>query len=221
MSEAALASRDFFARDALEVALDLPGMLVALGPVVLRLTEVEAYRWPNDSANHCRAGRTRRNAPMWGPPGHAYVYRCYGLHWMLNLVTGAEGEGAAVLVRAAELVAGEALVLERRGRARGPALLAGPGRVAAALRVDGTFSGHDICTPGGLEVRVGSGVGALLAGPRVGIDYADPADVAAPWRIAAADTRWVSRRASLRPIADWSELDALRERSARGSDGRG
>jgi DNA-3-methyladenine glycosylase len=88
-----LLSRQFYARDALDVARDLLGQEFWQGAVGLRITEVEAYRYPDDSANHCRRGLTARNAPMWGPPGHAYVYLCYGLHQMLNLVTNRDGEG--------------------------------------------------------------------------------------------------------------------------------
>jgi DNA-3-methyladenine glycosylase len=97
--------QSFYARECLEVACDLIGKQLVHGPVRLRITEVEAYRHGGDTANHCRFGRTARNAPMWGPPGHAYVYLCYGIHQMLNLVTDEDGRGAAVLVRAAELVA--------------------------------------------------------------------------------------------------------------------
>src|SRR6476646_9919401 len=97
---AAILPQSFYARDALLVAEALLGMHLQRDGIVLRITEVEAYRHPNDSASHCRMGRTARNAPMWGPPGHAYVYLCYGIHCLLNLVTGQEGEGAAVLIRA-------------------------------------------------------------------------------------------------------------------------
>ncbi len=89
----------FYARDALDVAAELLGAQVTANGVTLRITEVEAYRFPGDTANHARMGRTPRNAPMWGPPGHAYVYLCYGLHRMLNFVTGPEGHAAAVLIR--------------------------------------------------------------------------------------------------------------------------
>src|SRR5690606_14899712 len=109
----ALLPQAFYRRDALTVAHDLIGTLLVRDEVVLRVTEVEAYR-VGDTASHCRAGKTARNAPMWGPPGRAYIYLCYGLHQMLNLVTDEDGVGAAVLVRAAELVSGEATVLERR-----------------------------------------------------------------------------------------------------------
>ena len=104
----------FYARDADLVAPELLGMLLCREGVVLRITEVEAYRWPGDTACHARHGRTARNDPLWGPPGRAYVYLCYGLHHMLNLVTGCDGEAGAVLVRAAEPVAGLETVRARR-----------------------------------------------------------------------------------------------------------
>lgn len=189
---------DFYARDALDVARDLVGAFLRHGPVTLRITEVEAYRWPGDSANHNRFGRTERNAPMWGPPGRAYVYLCYGLHHMLNLVTGPEGEAAAVLVRAAEPVEGLDVIRSRRHhRPLQPDLLAGPGRVAAALGLDRTFSHQPVTEPGGLEVREGRPPQVLVAGPRVGIAYAEPGDVAAPWRLADGESRWVSQRRGL------------------------
>ncbi len=190
--------QQFFARDALEVAIDLVGKHLCRDDVVLRITEVEAYRHPDDSANHCRAGRTARNAPMWGPPGHAYVYLCYGMHNLLNLVTDAQDEGAAVLVRACEPVAGLETIHARRGQVKGPALLTGPGKVGAALGLDGTWNDHPLFAESGLTLRDGAAPQGLLRGPRVGIDYASPRDIRAPLRIAAADTPWVSQRASLR-----------------------
>ena len=131
-----LLPQSFFARDALIVARGLLGKLVRRGPVTLRISETEAYRWPHDSANHCRMGRTPRNEPMWGPAGHAYVYLCFGLHHMLNVVTGAPGEGEAVLIRACEPISGLAQITARRGGKRGPALLTGPGKVGQALAID-------------------------------------------------------------------------------------
>ena len=136
---------------------------------------------------------------MWGPPGRCYVYLCYGIHHLLNLVTNAEGEGAAVLIRAAEPLGGLETIAARRGGQRGPALLAGPGRVGQALALDTSWSGHSVIEPGGLELRDAPRVQEVLAGPRVGIDYADPVDVAAPWRLAVAGTRWVSHRRGLAP----------------------
>lgn len=195
-----LLPQDFYARDALEVAYDLLGQLLVRDGVTLRITEVEAYRYPDDTANHCRTGRTRRNAPMWGPPGHAYVYLCYGIHMMLNLVTNAEGEGAAVLIRAAEPVTGLETIRARRGDKEGPVLLTGPGKVGAALQMNTDWSHHPLFTEGGLEVRAGEPPAGRLAGPRVGIGYADPAHVRAPWRLACADTPWVSQRRTLEPL---------------------
>jgi DNA-3-methyladenine glycosylase len=194
-----LLPRSFYARDALDVARDVLGALIRRGDVVLRITEVEAYRWPGDTACHGRHGRTERNAALWGPPGTAYVYLCYGLHHMLNLVTGKRGEAQAVLVRACEPVAGLATVRRRRGGLDGPALLAGPGRVGAALGLDLSFDGRRLYEPGILEIRRGASPSAILAGPRIGIAYALPPHRRAPWRLAAAGTPWVSRPGGLRP----------------------
>lgn len=166
---------------------------------------MEAYRWPDDSANHCRAGRTERNAPMWGPPGRAYVYLCYGMHNLLNLVTDQEGQGAAVLIRACEPVAGLETIRSRRGGKEGPVLLTGPGKVGAALGLDRTWSHHPLTEAGGLEVREGTPPDQILVGPRVGIGYADPCDIAAPWRLACAGTPWVSVRRLL--VADSSSAE--------------
>lgn len=190
--------RRFYARDALAVAHDLLGATLRRKGVVLRITEVEAYRWPDDSANHGRSGRTARNDALWGPPGTAYVYLCYGVHHLLNLVTGNDGEASAVLVRACEPVRGLPAIRRRRGGLSGPALLTGPGKVAAALGVDRSHCGHALYRRGGLEVRAGDAPARVLRGPRVGIDYARPEHRDAPWRLAAADTPWVSRRGELR-----------------------
>jgi DNA-3-methyladenine glycosylase len=191
--------QDFCARDALTLARDLLGRHLRRGEVVLRITEVEAYRWPDDSANHCYRGRTRRNAAMFGPPGRAYVYLCYGIHNLLNVVCRDAGEGAAVLIRAAEPVMGLDVVQARRGKARGPALLTGPGKVGQALAVDPGWSSHALFEPGGLELLAGTPVDAHLVGPRVGIDSALPAHRDAPWRFAVGGTRWVSHRRTLGP----------------------
>lgn len=190
----------FYARDALDVARDLLGQEIWHGEVRLRVTEVEAYRHPHDSANHCRAGRTARNAPMWGPPGHAYVYLCYGLHQMLNLVTNRRGEGAAVLVRSCEPIAGHRIIRQRRGGKEGPVLLTGPGKVGQALGLDASFSGHALYRRGGLEVREGSPVAQIAVGSRIGIGYADPEHQNAQWRLAIAGSLWVSHADQLRGV---------------------
>jgi DNA-3-methyladenine glycosylase len=192
--------RAFFERDVLSVARDLVGRHLRRGVVELRITEVEAYRWPGDTACHARSGLTPRNAPLWGPPGRAYVYLCYGLHNMLNIVTGPDGDAQAVLVRACEPVAGLATIRERRGHKDGRVLLTGPGKIGQALDLDTSWSHHELHRRGGLTVRDGQPAPRLLVDARVGIDYADPEHRVLPWRFAAADTEWVTHRATLLPL---------------------
>ena len=187
----------FYLRPAPEVARDLLGAQLHHGDVVLRITEVEAYAGPEDTASHCRSGRTPRNAPMWEAGGRAYVYFCYGMHHMLNVVTGPEGRAEAVLIRACEPVAGLDLILANRGPVRGPALLTGPGKVAQALGVDLAFTRHALFEPGGLELLRGTPPEAILRGPRVGVDFAAALDRERPWRFASAGTPWVSQRRTL------------------------
>ncbi len=187
----------FYLRPVEIVARELVGQHLCRDGIVLRITEAEAYGGPEDSASHARHGRTPRNAPMWEEGGRAYIYFCYGMHHMLNLVTGAAGEAAAVLIRACEPVTGLEAVKARRGGLEGPELLAGPGRVAQALALDRTFNDHPLFGAGGLELRKGKAPERILVGPRVGIDFASPEDRAALRRFAAADTRWVTRRREL------------------------
>ncbi|TNF25774.1 MAG: DNA-3-methyladenine glycosylase [Deltaproteobacteria bacterium] len=189
----------FYRADVVAVARALIGKRLCRDGVELEITEVEAYR-DGDTAAHTRHGVTARNAVMWGPPGRAYVYLCYGLHQMLNIVTGDDGHGAAVLIRACRPVAGLAEVQARRGGKRGPVLLTGPGKVAQALALDASFNHHVLYEPGGLELRDGPAPTGLLAGPRVGIDYASAEDRAARWRFAMAGTPWVSQRKTLTPL---------------------
>jgi len=190
----------FYARDALDVARDLLGQEIWHGTVGLRITEVEAYRYPDDSANHCRAGLTARNAPMWGPPGRAYVYLCYGLHQMLNLVTNRDGEAAAVLIRSCEPIAGHRAIRRRRGGKKGPVLLTGPGKVGQALGLDTTFSGHPLYRRGGVEVREGTHAAEVAVGSRIGIGYAEPEHQHAEWRLAIGGSPWVSHVRQLRGV---------------------
>ncbi len=192
-----LLPESFFARECLVVAAGLLGKLVRHGPVTLRITEVEAYRHPFDSANHCHRGRTPRNAPMWGPPGRAYVYLCYGLHQMFNVVADADGCGSGVMVRSCEPVAGLEHVVARRGGKSGPVLLTGPGKVAAALGLDTSFCGHPLFEAGGVELLDAPPAKTFLVGPRVGIDFALEEHRSAPWRLALPDTLWVSQRRGL------------------------
>lgn len=189
----------FCARDVLVVARELVGKHLRHGDVEVRITEVEAYRWPGDTACHARSGRTERNVAIWGAPGRAYVYLVYGLHQMLNIVTGEDGDAQAVLVRACEPVSGLATIRERRGGKEGPVLLAGPGKIGQALALDTSWSHHELYVEGGLTLCDGPAPEGLLVGPRVGIDYAEPAHRVLPWRFAAADTKWITQAKTLRP----------------------
>jgi DNA-3-methyladenine glycosylase len=196
----AVLPQSFFERPVDELARALLGCRIHRGGVVLRITEVEAYAGPEDTASHARFGSTDRNAPMWGPPGRAYVYLCYGIHNMLNVTADAEGRASAVLIRACEPVAGLAEILRRRGGGSEPArpvLLTGPGKVGAALELDTSWSGHALYRRGGLTIHAGDPPAQVLVGPRVGIDFAAPADRARAWRFAAGDSAWVSHRRSL------------------------
>ncbi|KAF3796868.1 DNA-3-methyladenine glycosylase [Nymphaea thermarum] len=188
----AIMGPEFFRMDALDLAPCLLGKLLRRDDVVLQITEVEAYR-QNDTACHGRFGITPRTAPLFGPGGHAYVYMCYGLHVMLNVVADKEGIGAAVLIRSCSPVSGLETIKERRGqRTEKPILLTGPGKIGQALGLSTTWSNHPLYVPGGLEILDGLEPEKILVGPRVGIDYADPEHVNAPWRFAIAGTPWIS-----------------------------
>ncbi|KAL3533957.1 hypothetical protein ACH5RR_007478 [Cinchona calisaya] len=191
---------DFYQIDALELAPLLLGKYLRKDNVVLQITEVEAYR-PNDSACHGRFGVTARTAPVFGPGGHAYVYLCYGLHTMLNIVADKEGAGAAVLIRSCAPIIGLETIQQRRGMVtEKPVLLAGPGKVGQALGLSTEWSNHSLFTPGGLELLDGPRPQHILVGPRVGIDYALPEHVNALWRFAIAGTPWISApKNTLRP----------------------
>jgi DNA-3-methyladenine glycosylase len=182
--------RDFFARPAPDVARDLIGKLLHRHDdgITVRIVETEAYR-QDDPACHAHRGMTARNAPLFGPPGHAYVYFSYGMHWCLNMVSGEEGWGEGCLLRAAEPVAGLEVIRERRGaRHRERDLLRGPGRLGQALGLHREHSGMDVCDDGLLSLSDDGMRPAVAAGPRVGVALA--ADVA--WRFWAADSPWVS-----------------------------
>jgi DNA-3-methyladenine glycosylase len=165
----------------------------AEGLVAVRLTEVEAYAGEGeDPGSHAHRGETRRNAAMFGPPGRAYVYFTYGLHWCLNVVCGPTGQGGAVLLRAGEVVAGLELARARRPAARTDAELArGPARLAKALGVGGDLDGADLFDPTGplrLRPAAAEPVG-VLTGPRVGLSAAP----ARPWRFWLPGEATVSR----------------------------
>ena len=178
--------RDFFSREVLEVARDLLGRVVrhrtAEGVVAVRLSEVEAYAGEADPGSHAFRGRTPRTAVMFGPPGHAYVYFSYGVHWCVNLVCGPEGTASAVLLRAGEVVEGLELARSRRPTARRDADLArGPARLTRALAVTGALDGADVCGTGELWLEAGEPVAdeVVAWGPRVGVAGAG---APTPWR---------------------------------------
>jgi len=183
--------RAFFARPVLEVARDLLGRVVVhtcdAGEVAVRLTEVEAYAGPGDPGSHAARGRTPRTAVMFGPPGHAYVYFSYGMHWCANLVCGPEGTASAVLLRAGEVVGGLELARHRRPAARKDVDLArGPARLASALGLDKAQDGADLCAPTS-SLRVldapSSSSSEVLAGPRVGVSGEGGDGERYPWRL--------------------------------------
>jgi len=187
----------FFARDPVIVARELLGHHVRQDDVVLRITETEAYRGGLDTASHTMRGMTPRNAPMFGPPGHAYIYLCYGIHHLLNVVCWPDGRDGAVLIRAAEPVAGRDTIARRRGGKTGPVQLTGPGKIGAALGLTTAWSGTPMLGGGPVILEMGTPPVMVLTGPRVGIDYAEAQDRDAPWRFAVAATPWVSVRKTL------------------------
>jgi len=139
--------RDFYARHALEVAPELLNkVLVAPDGRAGRIVEVEAYRGADDPGSHGFRGMTRRNATMFGPPGHLYVYFTYGMHWCANVVTETDGVAAAVLLRALTPLEGlEAMYAARRPAARRDRdLCSGPAKLTKALGMDGDFDGADL-----------------------------------------------------------------------------
>ena len=180
--------RDFFDRNASEVAPDLVGCLLvrrARGVVrACRIVETEAYLGPHDLASHSRVGKTPRNAAMFGPPGHAYVYLVYGLHHCLNAVCGPGGHPSAVLLRAAA-PAGERPLLHSA---------TGPGNLCRALSISRSQDEADLCdAAGGLWISGRSGPPPrLVRAPRVGVDYAG-AWAGRPYRFCDRDSAQVSR----------------------------
>ena len=170
-----------------EVAPELIGATLLVDGVGGRIVEVEAYD-QEDPASHGYRGRTRRNASMFGPPGRAYVYRSYGIHWCLNFVCENEGVASAVLVRALEPTHGLDEMRARRGLENPRVLCSGPGKLCQALAITGEQDGLRLDQPP-FELRERSGPVEVVAGPRVGITRA--ADL--PWRYAEGGSRFVSR----------------------------
>jgi DNA-3-methyladenine glycosylase len=179
--------RDFFGRSVHAVAPELIGSTLLVDGVGGRIVEVEAYD-QEDPASHGHRGRTSRNAAMFGPPGHAYVYRSYGIHWCLNLVCGEEGVPEAVLIRALEPTSRSDVQRSRRGVEDLRALCSGPGKLCQALGITRAHDGLALDAPpfelvGRLEVP------EIVTGPRIGITRA----VELNWRYGEAGSAFLSR----------------------------
>ncbi len=193
--------RDFYAQDATTVARALLGAILVRqidGQRVMgRIVEAEAYHQQTDAASHSHRGRTPRNAPMWGDPGHAYVYFTYGMYWLLNAICEPVDHPAAVLIRAIEPLDGlDFIAAERIGR---PPLewTSGPGRLTRALRITGDLNRADLTTgTAGLWIEAGDPVPdeQVRTGPRVGLGKNVPEPwLSIPWRWWVADNPHVSR----------------------------
>jgi DNA-3-methyladenine glycosylase len=183
--------RDWYARPVLAVARDLLGALVVRERQgrrrVGRVVEVEAYDGPLDRASHARVGPTPRTAPMFGAPGHAYVYLVYGIHHCLNVVAHPLGAASAVLIRAIEPLGVGGSEIRTA---------AGPGLVGRWLEVDRACSGHDLTLGVGLWLAAGTPVADpdVVTGPRVGVTYAGPDWATLPWRLGVRASNALSRR---------------------------
>lgn len=183
-------TRNFFNRPTLTVARELLGKrLVKLEEDNVRLSgtinETEAYIGPDDLGCHARAGKTKRNVVMWGPPGHCYVYFTYGMHWMLNFVCEEDGFPAAILIRGITPQDGLLRMRQRRNRTTDHELTDGPAKLCQALAIDRSFDGYDLCQPtsrlfveeGNIEQRF-----SVTVGPRVGLNNVPEPWKSIPWR---------------------------------------
>jgi DNA-3-methyladenine glycosylase len=179
--------RDFFARSVHEVAPDLIGATLLVDGVGGEIVEVEAYD-REDPASHGHRGRTKRNASMFGPPGHAYVYRSYGIHWCLNLVCGDEGDPQAVLVRALAPARGHEVMRARRAVHAERELCSGPGKLCQALGITIEHDGVPLDRPP-FDLRARQTIPQIATGPRVGITQATELS----WRYCLDGSPFVSR----------------------------
>jgi DNA-3-methyladenine glycosylase len=191
--------RGFFELPTVELARALIGCVLVhetrVGRVAGRIVETEAYLGGDDPASHSFRGRTPRNAAMFGPPGRAYVYLVYGMHWCFNVTSAPEGVGEAVLVRALEPLEGLEQMRLRRGVADARELCRGPGRLTQAFAITRAHDGLDL-RQGALRIESGTAPGRIVAGPRVGIRRA--ARRALRFRVAGSP--WVSA-ASRPPVS--------------------
>jgi DNA-3-methyladenine glycosylase len=180
-------TREFFARSVHDIAPELIGTTLLVDGVGGVIVEVEAYDH-EDPAAHGFRGRTARNATMFGPPGHAYVYRSYGIHWCLNFVCEDVGVANAVLIRALEPTQGLDVMRARRGMENERLLCAGPGRLCQALGVTREHDGLALDEPP-FELHARERDVDLVCGRRIGITKA----VEQPWRYGLAGSRFMSR----------------------------
>ncbi|MFK5634971.1 MULTISPECIES: DNA-3-methyladenine glycosylase [unclassified Ornithinimicrobium] len=183
-------SRDFFTRPVLEVAPELLGAHLAAGGVTVRVTEVEAYAGTRDPGSHAYRGPTPRTEVMFGPAAHLYVYFSYGMHWCCNVVCGPEGEAAAVLLRAGEVVDGMQRARSRRDAGRDRPhpvrdLARGPARLASTLGLNRDHDGLDLLAPAAavqVQVPVAPHGTRVRRGPRVGVSGPGGDATVYPWR---------------------------------------
>ena len=180
-------TRAFFSRGVHEVAPDLIGAILLVNGAGGRLVEVEAYHH-TDPAAHSFNGPTARNAVMFGPPGFAYVYRSYGIHWCLNFVCEPKGSASAVLIRAIEPTAGLSTMRRRRGTAEERLLCSGPGRLCEALGITHAHNGLALNAPP-FKHFARTGPVEVVAGPRIGLTKA----VDKPWRYGLKGSRFLSK----------------------------
>ena len=180
-------TRAFFSRSVHEVAPDLIGAMLLFNGAGGRIVEVEAYHH-TDPAAHSYRGPTDRNAVMFGPPGYAYVYRSYGIHWCLNFVCEPKGSASAVLLRAIEPTVGLPAMRRRRGTKEDRLLCSGPGRLCEALGITIAHYGLPLDEPP-FELFARSAEVEVVAGPRIGLTKA----VDYPWRYGLKGSRFLSK----------------------------
>jgi DNA-3-methyladenine glycosylase len=179
--------RDFFARSVHQVAPDLIGATLLVKGVGGLIVEVEAYHH-TDPAAHSYRGPTERNAVMFGPPGYAYVYRSYGIHWCVNFVCEPAGSASAVLIRALEPTQGLTAMRRRRGLADERLLCSGPGRLTEALGITDAHNALPL-DRAPFELLASIRPAEIVVGPRIGITKA----VEQPWRYGLAGSRFLSK----------------------------
>lgn len=176
-----------FLRQSHEVARELIGAIFTVNGVGGIIVETEAYD-QSEPASHTFVGKTVRNAAMFGPPGCAYVYRSYGIHWCLNFVCEAEGHGAGVLIRGIEPIIGLQIMEQRRGTTNVQLLCSGPGKLGQALAIVHEFNGMSLYKPPFELIPAKKSVD-VICGSRIGISKA----VDLPWRFGLAGSPFLSR----------------------------